>query len=91
MKYIDIKKSDIKCAIGNNVIIYPHIKKEVLHMLQEDPTRTGEIIAIGDKVKYPIKVGDIVHFKMRHPQDIVKIDGKKHLIIEDERLLAIQK
>ena len=61
---------------------------------KEKPQR-GIIIALGsgendagEKVKFQVKVGDKVYFKKWGGNDI-KIEGKEHLIVKQEDILAI--
>lgn len=79
--------------LQNNVLleIVEEEKKTsiILATAEEDtrPTRKGKIVAIGEKVSLPIKVGEVVLFRPFGFDDM-EVDGKKYLIGQETNIFA---
>lgn len=97
---------DIKIQpLGSKVLVVPSkVEEKTAGGLVIPPTsgdekrpETGEVVRLGigkDKggkdIEFNVKVGDKVYFKKYSPEEI-EVDGKKHLIIDVEDILAVIK
>ncbi len=71
---------------GKNILIKPIVKKQVLVSQEELLTDTGEVIAVGDKVK-DIKVGDTIAYLFWGTNSVDIGNEKFWLIPEDDNFI----
>lgn len=67
---------------GSNILVEPMIKSQIAVVDQNPLCEYGEVIAIGEDVKY-IKVGDKVGFTIYGMKDLTA-EGKKYYFIPED-------
>lgn len=66
---------------GNNILVKPTEKKQILVSDQGSMCEYGEVIAVGDDVQ-KIKVGDTIGYTVFGINSL-EIDGKKHYFVPE--------
>ena len=80
--------------LGNRVLLKPKETEDktksgiYIPESAKEKTLEGEVIAVGDGKEVKVKEGDHVIYESFGGTEI-KIDGKKHLIMETKDILAI--
>lgn len=71
---------------GNNILVRPAVKKQVLVADEGMLCEYGEVIAIGDRVR-TVKVGDKIGYSVFGIEKLVIEEEKFYLLPEDQRFL----
>lgn len=79
--------------LGERVLIEAKSAEEktsggiIIPQNSQEKTQEGTVVAVGESDKITVKVGDKVMYE-NYAGTQIKIDGKDHLIVECEKILA---